>query len=201
MFWDNVACVYDLFADVINRRANQRLCSVVENMIGENDNVLECACGTGLLSGVIAKKCRQLTATDFSPKMLVRAEKKYGRLANIRFETADILHLNYPDGIFDAVVAANVIYLLDAPETALAELRRVCRNGGKIIIPTYMNRNASGDVGGVSRAIDRFGANFRHKFTPEAYRHFLETAGYADVRYTLCEGRIPCMMALIYNQA
>ena len=133
--------------------------------------------------------------------MLVRAGKKYGKLANIRFETADILHLNYPDGSFDAVVAANVIHLLDAPETALAELRRVCRNGGKIILPTYMNRNAAGDVGGVSRAIDRLGANFRHKFTPEAYRRFLETAGCTGVRYTLCEGRIPCMVALIYNQA
>lgn len=39
------------------------------------------------------------------------------------------------------MVAANVIHLLDEPYKALAELDRVCRIGGKIIIPTYMNKN------------------------------------------------------------
>ena len=33
MFWDNVACVYDVFANVINRKTNEELCSVVKNLI------------------------------------------------------------------------------------------------------------------------------------------------------------------------
>ena len=163
--------------------------------------MLECACGTGLLSGVIAKHCKQLLATDFSEKMLRRAEKKYGRLGNVRFEKADILHLNYPDESFDVVVAANVIHLLDKPSQALAELDRVCRGDGRIIIPTYMNRSETGKVGGVSGAIDRVGANLKHKFTPDAYRRFFEAAGYANARYTRCEGRIPCVVALIQKPA
>ena len=78
MFWDNVAWVYDIFADGINRKANRKLCKVVARMISPTDDVLECACGTGLLSGVIAKRCKSLTATDFSAKMLARTRKKYG---------------------------------------------------------------------------------------------------------------------------
>ena len=66
MFWDRVAWVYDIFAKGINRKANQRMCAVVGELISPMDEVLECACGTGLLSGVIAPRCRQLTATDFS---------------------------------------------------------------------------------------------------------------------------------------
>ena len=44
------------------------------------------------------------------------------------------------DGQFDKVIAANVIHLLDEPFKALAELDRVCKPGGQIIIPTYINR-------------------------------------------------------------
>ena len=51
MFWDRVAWVYDVFARGINRKANQRMCAVVGELISPMDEVLECACGTGLLSG------------------------------------------------------------------------------------------------------------------------------------------------------
>lgn len=86
MFWDSVAWVYDIFADGINRKANRKLCKVVAGLISPTDDVLECACGTGLLSGVIAKRCKSLTATDFSAKMLARARKKYGQYPHVRFE-------------------------------------------------------------------------------------------------------------------
>lgn len=197
VFWDGVACVYDVFANVINRKANRALCAAVEPWIEPGDEVLECACGTGLLSGVIAQRCGHLTATDFSAKMLRRAEKKYGKRGNIAFEQADILHLRYPDSAFDAVVAANVIHLLDEPLRALRELDRVCRPGGRIIIPTYMNGTESGRANGVSSAIGRAGADFKREFTPESYRAFFERAGYRGAQYTLCRGRIPCAVAVL----
>ena len=76
MFWDRVAWVYDVFANGINRRANRAMCAAVAAHIGPEDEVLECACGTGLLTGVIAARCRALTATDFSEKMLAQEERK-----------------------------------------------------------------------------------------------------------------------------
>ena len=54
MFWDTVAGVYDIFVNVINRKTHQRLKKIVSDLIGPDDVVLECACGTGLLSAVIA---------------------------------------------------------------------------------------------------------------------------------------------------
>ena len=134
MFWDNVAWVYDLFANGINRKANRALCEAVAQMIQSEDEALECACGTGLLSGVIATRCKSLIATDFSVNMLRRAERKYRNLPNIRFEPCDIMQLPYPDERFDVVIAANVIHLLDEPEKALQELSRVSRPGGRIIL-------------------------------------------------------------------
>ena len=130
MFWDNVAGVYDLFADIFNKETHKALIAAVSSRITPDDAVLECACGTGLLTGAIAERCRTLLATDFSANMLKRAKKKYGALPNVTFRQADILHLDEPDGQFDVVIAANVIHLLDEPYKALAELDRVCRSGG-----------------------------------------------------------------------
>ncbi len=197
MFWDNVAWVYDVFANVINRKADKALCAAVEKLISPSDEVLECACGTGLLTGVIAPRCKSLIATDFSAKMLRRAEKKYGKYGNVRFERANILQLSYPDGSFDTVVAANVIHLLDEPYQALHELDRVCRPGGKIIIPTYMNQTDKGRTNGVSDAIGKAGADFKREFTLCTYKRFFSDAGYANADYILCEGRIPCAAAIL----
>lgn len=197
MFWDNVACVYDIFANVINRKANRELCAVVRGLIGPRDEVLECACGTGLLTGEIAPRCRSLVAKDFSANMLRRAEKKYGSFPNVRFERADILRLDYPDASFDAVVAANVIPLLDEPYRALRELDRVCRPGGRIIIPTYMNQTDKGTTNGVSSAIGKAGADFKREFTLDSYRRFFADAGYTDAEYTMCRGRVPCAVAVL----
>ena len=197
MFWDKVAWVYDIFANGINRKANRALCAVIERRITADDEVLECACGTGLLTGVIAKRCKRLVATDYSENMLKRAEKKYGSCKNIEFAQADILNLRYPDASFDVVVAANVIHLLDQPLAALRELERVCKPGGRILIPTYMNQTEKGTTNRVSGAIGKAGADFKREFTLQSYQQFFADAGYQDAAYTLCEGRIPCAVAIL----
>lgn len=197
MFWDTVAWVYDVFANGINRKANWQLCAAVEKQILPSDRVLECACGTGLLTCAMAPRCKSLVATDLSVPMLKRAEKKCRKYGNVRFDKADILHLPFPNGSFDAVVAANVIHLLEEPRKALAELDRVCRPGGRLIIPTYLNRTEKGKTNGVSGAIGRAGADFKREFTMETYQQFFSEAGYSHGSYMLCRGRIPCAVAVL----
>lgn len=197
MFWDTVAGVYDIFVNVINRKTHQRLKKIVSDLIGPDDVVLECACGTGLLSAVIAPRCRQLTATDFSEKMLKQAKKNCSAFPNASFARADITALSYPDGSFDQVVAANVIHLLDNPLTALRELNRVCKDGGLLIIPTYMNKDAKGNTSGFVGAVGKAGADFKRQFTVESYRQFFLDAGYSDVQIQLADGRIPCAVAVM----
>lgn len=197
MFWDRVAGVYDLFAEIWNKKAHKVLCAYVEAEISPADEVLECACGTGLLTEGLAQRCRHLVATDFSEKMLEKAEKKCGGLGNVTFKRENILQIDEPDGRFDAVVAANVIHLLDEPLRALAELDRVCRRGGKIIIPTYMNENEKGQASGFSTVVGRAGADFKRAFTLDSYKAFFAEAGYTDVRYAFFAGRVPCAVAVI----
>lgn len=197
MFWESVAGVYDLFVNVVNRRTHVALRQIVADLIQPGDRVLECACGTGLLTRVIAPKCARLTATDFAPGMLARARKNCAAFGNIRFEPADITALGYPDGSFDKVVAGNVIHLLDEPMKALRELDRVCAPGGVLIIPTYMNRDRGGRTSRFASAVGKAGADFKRQFTVESYRQFFLDAGYGDVSIQLAEGRIPCAVAVM----
>ena len=197
MFWDRVAGVYDIFVNVINGKTHRALRQIVSTLIQPGDTVLECACGTGLLSAVIAPRCKELTATDFAPNMLKRTEKNCSAFTNVTFRQADILSLDFPASAFDKVVAGNVIHLLDEPLKALGELNRVCRPGGMLIIPTYMNRDQKGNTSGFASVIGKAGADFKCQFTVESYRQFFLDAGYRDARVTLAEGRIPCAVAVM----
>lgn len=197
MFWDHVAGVYDVFVNVINGKTHRALRRIVADQIRPGDSVLECACGTGLLTAAIAGKCGKLTATDFSAKMQKRAEKNCAAYRNITFDFADITALCYPDNTFDSVVAGNVIHLLDDPLKALRELNRVCRPGGRLIIPTYMNKDRKGKTSGFASAVGKAGADFKRQFTVESYRQFFLDAGYPDVEIILAEGRIPCAVAVM----
>ncbi len=63
--------------------------------------------------------------------MLEKAEKKCGKFGNVTFKRENILQIGEPDGRFDAVVAANVIHLLDEPFWALRSLTASAAGAGK----------------------------------------------------------------------
>jgi len=75
MFWDQAAGFYDIFENWYNGDVNRRLVSEVSKLIDQDDRVLECACGTGMISKGIAPRCKELIATDFSTGMLSQAKK------------------------------------------------------------------------------------------------------------------------------
>ncbi len=197
MFWDSVAGVYDIFVNFINVRTHKKLKKFVADQIATSDVVLECACGTGMLSMVIAPRCKKLIATDFSANMLKRAVKNCAGSGNVSFKQTNIMALEYPDASFDKVVAANVIHLLDEPIKAVKELDRVCKVGGSIIIPTYMNKDSSGSTSEFARTVGRAGADFKRQFTFDTYQEFFRELRFENVSYKMIDGRVPCAVAVI----
>ena len=196
MFWDKVSGLYDFFETVYNGKVYQGLGKRVAKEIEQNDIVLECTCGTGAISRYIAPKCRQLIATDFSGGMLKQTLKNCRNFDNITIKRADMTKLKCRDNRFDKVVAGNVIHLLDDPCAAVKELERVCKVGGKIIIPTYINASDGVNQKAV-RLLELAGASFKRQFDMGSYRKFFEDAGYENVEYDIVQGRMPCALAII----
>ena len=197
MFWDRVAFVYDIFANIINKKVHKKLKEIVANEITKEDDVLECACGTGMLTKVVAPRSKSIIATDFSSKMLKRAKKKCKKYNNVEFMNANIMKLDFDDNSFDIVIAANVIHLLDDPINAINELDRVCKGNGKIIIPTYMNKDDKGNTSGFAKRVGKAGADFKRQFTYDSYKEFFNELGYRNVEYTMINGKVPCCVAVI----
>ena len=197
MFWDRVAFIYDIFANIINKKVHKELKKILANEITKDDDVLECACGTGMLTKIVAPKSKSIIATDFSSKMLKKAKKKCKKFNNVEFMNANIMKLDFDDNSFDIVIAANVIHLLDDPIKAINELDRVCKENGKIIIPTYMNKDDNGNTSGFAKRIGKAGANFKRQFTYDSYKDFFNEIGYKNVEYKMINGRVPCCVALI----
>lgn len=196
MFWDKIAGFYDLFETVYNGDVYRALGERVAAHIGPDDYVLECACGTGAISSHIAGTCRKLVATDVSAKMRRCTAKKCRDYDNVIIRRADLTRLKCRDDRFDAVVAGNVIHLLEEPRAALAELVRVCKPGGKIIIPTYINASSGVNQTGI-RLLKTLGVDFKRQFDLESYRQFFADAGYRDAAYEVINGRMPCALAII----
>ncbi|MBD5392748.1 MAG: class I SAM-dependent methyltransferase [Lachnospiraceae bacterium] len=199
MFWNKISGLYDLFETVYNGKVYQALGRKVAEEIGQDDIVLECACGTGAISRSIAPKCRQLIATDFAEGMLKQTARKCRQFNNIKIRHADMTRLKCLDNRFDKVVAGNVIHLLEDPYAAIKELERVCKPGGKIIIPTYINAS-SGVNKKVVKLLEAAGANFKRQYDIDSYKKFFEDAGYEKVEYDIIYGRMPCAVAVITKQ-
>ena len=194
-FWDRISGVYDFFERAYNKQCYDGTGDRVAQEIDENDLVLECACGTGSISRPVARKCRKLIATDMSVDMMKRAKRNCSECDNIRFRKANIMSLNVKSDTFDKVVAGNVIHLLDEPYKAIDELLRVCKKGGKVIIPTYINvEKTSSEF--LVKLFDFAGAHFTNQFDRESYREFFVNGGY-NVEFDIVEGKMPCALAVI----
>lgn len=197
MFWDKVASLYDLFETIYNRKVYRVFPCEVAKYIERGDKVLECACGTGIISKSMADKGADVIATDLSDGMLKQAQKKYSHLSNLKFCKGNIMQLQYADETFDKVVAGNVIHLLDVPKVALDELTRVCRKGGLIIVPTYVNKGKTGKPTFIVRLLKAIGIDFKMHFTFDDYKEFISSLGYHDAEYCLVDGKMPNAIAII----
>lgn len=101
------------------------------------ERVLDIGCGPGYLTEEIARIVGPqggVRAVDTSEPMIAAAKRRCASYPTVEFRHADACTLPYPDASFDAAVAVQVYLFVPQLAAALAELRRVLRPGGRVIV-------------------------------------------------------------------
>ncbi|WP_445154487.1 class I SAM-dependent methyltransferase [Arthrobacter sp. Hor0625] len=95
--------------------------------------ILDAGCGSGPLTAALGAGGAVMTGFDSSPAMLELARRRLGAAADLHL--ADLgKPLPFADGSFDDVVASLVLHYLEDWSAPLAELRRVLKPGGRLIL-------------------------------------------------------------------
>lgn len=97
--------------------------------------VLDVACGAGYGSRFLADTAREVAAVDISAEAVSYAQEHYQK-ENIRFRLMDACNLEFPTGYFDIACSFETLEHLDEPLKFLAQIRRVLKEGGILIIST-----------------------------------------------------------------
>jgi len=99
----------------------------------EGDSVLDCATGTGDLAIAFKKAVGsgRVAGTDFTPEMIDLARQKSDA---VDFDVADVTALPYDDDTFDIASISFGIRNVGDPAKGIAEMARVVRPGGRIIV-------------------------------------------------------------------
>ena len=139
-FWDKNAGRYDRF--IRKDRAAYDEMYVLIRPVVKAKTVLELATGTGLIAKHIVNAAAHIEATDASPEMITEA-KRNNRSAKLHFSVQDMFCLPYADKSFDAVIVSNALHIIPQPEKALAEIRRVLKDDGVLIAPTFTHGNST----------------------------------------------------------
>ena len=96
---------------------------------GQSFTILDGACGDGILRCFLSSR-HSYVGMDFSSRPLSRAQRYHPAT----YFRADLHHLPFPSATFDAVLSFQALQYLDRPEVALAEMARVLKPAGKLLL-------------------------------------------------------------------
>ena len=191
-FWNRNAKRYDRFMRK-DRAAYEKLYELIRPVVKAR-TVLELAAGTGLIAKNIVRAASHIEVTDASEEMIAEA-KRNNRSAKLHFSVWDMFCLPYAEESFDVVIVSNALHIVPQPEKALQEIKRVLKDDGVLIAPTFTH--AGNSFSGKVRAFFMRMAGFplRSKWTSAEYLRFLSQNGWAVRKSAVLKASFPLTYA------
>ena len=191
-FWDRNAGRYDRFMRK-DRAAYDEMYELIRPVV-RHKTVLELATGTGLIAKHIVNAAAHIEATDASPETIAEA-KRDNRSAKLHFSVQDMFCLPYANQSFDVVIVSNALHIVPQPEKALQEIKRVLKDDGTLIAPTFTH--AENSFSGKVRAFFMKLAGFplHSKWTSEEYLAFLRQNGWTVRKSAVLKASFPLTYA------
>ena len=187
-FWDRNAGRYDRFMRK-DRAAYEKMYELIRPIV-KAKTVLELAAGTGMIAKNIVNAAAHIEATDASAEMIAET-KRDNRSAKLHFSVQDMFRLPYADGSFDAEIVSNALHIVPQSEKALREIRRVLKDDGVLIAPTFTH--AGNSFPGKVRAFFMKLAGFplHSRWTSEEYLTFLQQNGWTVRKSVVLKASFP----------
>ena len=191
-FWDRNAKHYDRFMHK-DAAAYMQMYALLRPVV-KAKTVLEQATGTGLIAKHIVNAAAHIEAADVSAEMIAEA-KRDNRSAKLHFSVQDMFRLPYADKSFDVVIVSNALHIVPQPEKALQEIRRVLKDGGLLIAPTFTH--AENSFSGKVRAffMKLAGLPLHSRWTSEEYLRFLRQNGWTVRKSAVLKASFPLTYA------
>ena len=173
--------------------AYERLYELLRPVV-RHRTVLEPAAGTGLIAKNIVNSAAHIEATDASPEMIAEA-KRDNRSAKLHFSVQDLFRLPYADGSFDVIIVANALHIVPEPEKALSEIRRVLKDDGVLVAPTFTHAD-NAFFGRVKAFFMKLaGFPLHSKWTSREYLAFLRENGWTVRKSAVLTASFPLTYA------
>ena len=191
-FWDKNAGRYDRFMRK-DRAAYDEMYELIRPVV-RHKTVLELATGTGSIAKHIVNAAAHIEATDTSLEMIAEA-KRDNRSAKLHFSVQDMFRLPYAEESFDVVIVSNALHIVPQPEKALQEIKRVLKDDGVLIAPTFTH--AGNSFSGKVKAFFMKLAGFplHSRWTSEEYLRFLRQNGWAVRKSAVLKASFPLTYA------
>ena len=191
-FWDKNAGRYDRFMRK-DGAAYDEMYELIRPIV-RHKTVLELATGTGLIAKHIVNAAAHIEATDASPEMIAEARRD-NQSAKLHFSVQDMFRLPYADKSFDAVIVSNALHIVPQPEKALQEIKRVLKDDGVLIAPTFTH--AGNSFPGKVRAffMKLAGLPLHSRWTSAEYLRFLRQNGWTVRKSTVLKASFPLTYA------
>lgn len=144
-----------LYDKVFGKIFYSRLECVIEGLhIPPGAKVLEVGAGTGTSFPAYPQHC-EVTGIDLAPDMLARARQKIQQngWTHLKVMEMNALNLEFEENTFDYVMAFHVVTVVPDPIRMIAEAKRVCKTGGKIVIVNHFTSDIP-LLGSVTEALD-----------------------------------------------
>jgi ubiquinone/menaquinone biosynthesis C-methylase UbiE len=126
-------------AEQIARRTDERADALRERVrrfvpLTGSERALDAGTGTGALAFALSGLVREVVALDVVPELLEQARKRIAGYPNVSLMEGDVTALPFADAEFDLVGSLNTLHHVSRPELAVAELARVTRPGGTLVV-------------------------------------------------------------------
>ena len=126
---------------------------------------------------------------------MIAEAKRNNRSAKLHFSVQDMFRLPYADKSFDAVIVSNALHIVPQPEKALQEIKRVLKDDGALIAPTFTH--AGNSFSGRVKAFFMKLAGFplHSRWTSEEYLTFLRQNGWTVRKSAVLKASFPLTYA------